>query len=58
MDLNSLLDRHQRSLMMADQALTSREKRAHDQFAREFAAQIRFTRDLLGAKPPLAGSVT
>jgi hypothetical protein len=57
-DLNLLLDRHQRSLMMADRALTSREKRAHGQFAWQYAEQIRFMRDLLGARPSLSGSVT
>ena len=58
MDLNRLLDRHQRSLMLADRAVTSREKRVHGQFAREHAEQIRFTRQLLGAQPSLRGSVT
>jgi hypothetical protein len=57
-DLNRLLDRHQRLLMLADKAATSREKRAYGQFAREHAEQIRFTRHLLGAKPSLPGSVT
>lgn len=58
MDLNFLLDRHQRSLMIADRALTYRERRAHGQFAREYAEQIRFTREMLGARPSLQGSVT
>ena len=57
-DLNFLLDRHQRSSMVADRAPTSRERRVHDQFAREYAEQIRFTRDALGAKRPRPGSVT
>jgi hypothetical protein len=58
MDLNSLLHRHQLSLMVADRSLTPREKRAHDQFARGYAEQIRLTRDALGAGPALPGSVT
>jgi len=57
-DLNFLLDRHQLSLMIADYSLSPREKRVHDQFAREYTEQIRFTRDALGARPSLSGSVT
>ena len=58
MDLNFLLHRHQLSLMIADRALTRRERRAHDQFAREYADQIRFTRAALGATSSPPGSVT
>lgn len=58
MDLNSMLDRHQRSLMIGDRALTFGERRAHSQFAREYAERIRSTRALLGARPSLEGSVT
>ena len=58
MDLNFLLHRHQLSLMIADEALTSRDRRAKDQFAREYAEQIRFTRDALGAKSSRPGAVT
>ena len=58
MDLNFLLHRHQLSLMVADRALTPREKRVHDQFAREYAEQIRFTRQALGAQCSFPGSVT
>jgi hypothetical protein len=57
-DLNFLLHRHQLSLMIADRALTPRARRVHDQFAREYAEQIRFTRDALGARCSLPGSVT
>jgi hypothetical protein len=57
-DLNFLLHRHQLSLMIADRAPNSRERRAHDQFAREFAEQIRATRNALGAGRSLAGLVT
>ena len=52
MDLNALLRRHQLSLIIADRSLTPREKRAHDQFAREYADQIGIVRDALGAPPP------
>jgi hypothetical protein len=57
-DLNFLLERHQRSSMMADRTLSPRERRVHDQFAREYAEQIRFTRDALGANPSPPGAVT
>lgn len=58
MDLNSLLRRHQLSLMAGDRSLSPREQRAHAQFAREFAEQIRLTRDALGAGPASPGAVT
>ena len=58
MNLNFLLHRHQLSLMIADRASTRRERRVHDQFAREYANQIRITRDALGARASLPGSVT
>ena len=58
MDLNSLLHRHQLSLMTAGQSLPPREKRAHDQFAREYAEQIGRLRLALGAPPARPGSVT
>jgi hypothetical protein len=58
MDLNSLLGRHQLSLMIADRSLTPREKRAHEQFARDYAERIHLIRDALGAEPPRSGSVT
>ena len=41
MDLNFLLHRHQLSLMLAERAPSSRERRVHGQFAREFAEQSR-----------------
>lgn len=52
MDLNSLLDRNRRSLVAGDPNLTPREKRAHDQFAREYAEQN------LRTRAALSGSVT
>jgi len=58
MDLNSLLRRHQLSLMIADRSLTPLEKRAHEQFAREYSEQIFRTREALGAGPSRPGSVT
>ena len=58
MDLNTLLHRHQLSLMVADRSMTPREKRAHEQFAREISEQIGRTRDALGATRALPGSVT
>jgi hypothetical protein len=47
MDLNSLLERNRRSLIKPNAALTPREARAQDQFAREYAEQTRMTRDAL-----------
>lgn len=58
MDLNSLLRRHQISLMVAQRSMTPRDKRAHEQFARDYAEQIHIVRDALGARPSLQGSVT
>jgi hypothetical protein len=47
MDLDSLLRRNRRSLLAEPPSLTPREKRAHDQFAREYAEQTRLTRAAL-----------
>ena len=58
MDLNSLLCRHQLSLMVAERSETTRDRRAHEQFAREYAEQIHFVRAALGAAPASQGSVT
>ena len=58
MDLNSLLRRHQLSLMRAARSMTPRDKRAHEQFAQDYAEQIDVVRDALGAAPALPGSVT
>jgi hypothetical protein len=44
--------------MAADPSMTPREKRAHEQFAREYAAQIRCMREALGAPRAMPGSVT
>jgi hypothetical protein len=58
MDLNSLLHRHQLSLIAADRTMTPRDKRAHEQFARDYAEQIHFVRAALGASPASPGAVT
>lgn len=58
MDLNSLLRRHQLSLMRAARSMTPRDKRAHERFAHDYAEQIHVVRDALGAAPALPGSVT
>ncbi len=47
MDLENLLRRNRRSLLAEPPALTPREKRAHDQFAREYAEQAGRTRAAL-----------
>lgn len=49
-DLNRLLHRHRLSLMRLDQAASDDEKRAHGQFARDYAAQIKMFRKALGAE--------
>jgi hypothetical protein len=57
-DLNTLLRWHQLSLMAGDRSMSPREKRAHEQFAREYSEQIARTRETLGAGRALPGSVT
>ena len=58
MDLNSLLRRHQISLMAVQRSMTVRDKLAHQQFALDYAEQICIVRDARGAPPALPGSVT
>jgi hypothetical protein len=58
MDLNILLRRHQLSQMRADRSMTPRDRRAHEQFAYDYAEHIHIVRDALGAAPALPGSVT
>jgi hypothetical protein len=53
MDLKSLLSRNRKSLLTPLPSLTPREKRAHEQFAREYAEQVPRTRAGLGAWPAL-----
>ena len=57
MDLNQLLHRHQLSLMQLDRASSSEERRAHSQFACDYAEKIRAARDELGAPAPLRASL-
>jgi len=47
MDFDQLLQRNWRSLLGGDTKMNLREKRAHDQFAREFVEQMKCTRDVL-----------
>ena len=53
MDLNQLLHRHQLSLMQRDQAESPDERRAHSQFALDYAKKIQIARDALGAPAKL-----
>ena len=46
MDLNSLLRRHQLSLMRAARSMTPRDQRAHEQFAHDYAEQIHVVREI------------
>jgi hypothetical protein len=57
-DLNQLLDRHQRSLMRLDNAVTDEGRRAHIQFAHDYAVQIRMARDKGGAVNAVYGFPT
>jgi len=54
-DLNSLRRTHQLSLMAVERSMTPRDKRAHEQFARDYAEQIHFVRDALAPRPNAAG---
>ena len=47
MDLHSLLRRNRRSLLAEPSSLTPSEKRAHDQFARDFGDNIHLIRAAL-----------
>lgn len=58
MDLNRLLHRHQRSLMLLDSAATDEERKAHSQFARDYAVRIRIVRNKLGAADAVCGFST
>jgi hypothetical protein len=52
-DLNQLLHCHQLSLMKVDRATSSEERRAHSQFAYDYAEKIRTARSERGAPAPL-----
>ena len=56
MDLNQLLHRHQVSLMRLDQAESPEERRAHRQFASDYAEKIQVARNELGAPAQLQSS--
>jgi len=58
MDLNQLLDRHQRSLMRVDRAGSDEERRAHVQFAHDYAVQIRMVRRKGGTSEAVCGFPT
>lgn len=58
MDLNSLLRRNQLSLMATGRSMTPRDKRAHEQFARDYAEQKSIVRDAFSAERSLPGSIT
>jgi len=58
MDFNSLLDQHQRSLMLHDRAATEQERAAHRQFIRDYAVRIRMVRTELGAADAACGFPT
>ena len=48
MDFNSLIDAHEHSLMLLNRAVGVEERRAHSQFARDYAVRIRMVRSELG----------
>jgi hypothetical protein len=55
-DLNQLLHRHQISLMQRDRAESAEERRAHSQFASDYADKIQIARDALGAPAHVPGT--
>ena len=58
MDLDSLLRRQRLSLMTANRSMTLSDKRAHQQFACDYAEQIGIVRDVPGGSATLSGSLT
>jgi hypothetical protein len=58
MDLNSLLHRHQVALMRQEKAANAEERRAFQQFAQDYAVQIRITRSKGGAPDATCGFPT
>ena len=48
MNFNSLLDAHEHSLMFLTGAPSAEERRAHSQFAHDYAVRIRMVRSDLG----------
>jgi hypothetical protein len=57
-DLNQLLDRHQRALMRFDEARNDKERAAHAQFVQDYAVQIRMARNKRGAGSAVCGFPT
>lgn len=57
MDLDSPRPSPQLSLMVPERSATAREKRALEQFARDYAEQIHFVRAALGASTASPGAV-
>jgi hypothetical protein len=55
-DLNQLLHRHQVSLMQVDRAESPEKRRAHSQFASDYAEKIQIARAELGAPAQLRAS--
>jgi len=55
-DLNQLLHRHQVALMQLDRAESPEDRRAHSQFASDYAEKIHIARDELGAPAQLRAS--
>ena len=58
MDLNSLIDQHQRSLILHDAAAIEQERAAHRQFIRDYAVRIRKVRAELVAGDAVCGLPT
>ena len=58
MDLDILLRRNQHSLMAVDRSMTPRDRRAHEQFARDYAEHTNIIRGALGARPTQKGFIT
>lgn len=57
MELNSLLRRHQLSLIAADRSMTPDDTLAHQQFARDYAEHVGIARGERGSAPALPGTV-
>ncbi len=55
MDLDRLLHRHRRSLMVLDSGATDEERKAHSQFARDYAVRTGMVRTALGAPHAICG---
>lgn len=58
MDLNILLDRHQRALMLQEKAASDEERLAYRQFARDYFVRIQMARTESGAPDAVCGFPT